>query len=180
MHALCAGRVLTLVLFISISISIRGNSSRAESTSSATGTFGLVGTWSPDCSLTRGVLRTTWAVPMLFGFPTVRTDYTTKDGDTISQISEIEGALRVTEDKIKLNIVIGRRAGPQPPVPWLPEEGDKWVSILFKLSGRYRVLSSGTADGKKISAKDGFVYRQSNGQFERTNALTPFNEKCLN
>jgi hypothetical protein len=118
---------------------------------------------------------------MLFGgFPTMRYNLTTKDGDTITQISEIEEAVRVTEDKIKLNIVIGKRAGPQPPGRWLPEEGEKWEVVLFKLSGRYRVLSGGTADGKKISAKDGFVYRQSNGQFERTAALTSFNEKCLN
>jgi hypothetical protein len=42
------------------------------------------------------------------------------------------------------------------------------------------VLSGGTADGKKISAKGSFAYRQSNGQFERTDTLTNFNEKCLN
>jgi hypothetical protein len=181
MLALCAGRVLTFVLFISISISIWGNYSHAESTSSAIKTFGLVGTWSLDCSLTRDVLRTTWAVPMLFGgFPSVTYNYTTKDGDTITQISEIEEALRVTEDKIKLIIVIGKRAGPQPLGSWLLEEGEKWEFVFFKLSGRYRVLSGGTVDGKKITAKDGFRYKHSNGQFERTDALTAFIEKCLN
>jgi hypothetical protein len=177
MLALCAGRVLAFVLFISVLISIRGNSSYAESTSSAMKTFGLVGTWSRDCSLTRDVLRTTWAVPMLFGgFPTMTYNYMTKDGDAITQISEIEEALRMTEDKIKLKIVVGKRAGPQPPGRWLPEEGEKWEAVLFKLSGKYRVLSGSTADGKKLSAKDGFVYRQSNGQFERTDGLTSFNE----
>ena len=184
MLALCAARILTFVLFISISISIWGNSSHAESTSSAIKTFGLVGTWSLDCSLTRGVVRTTWAVPMLFGgfsgFPTMTNEATTKDGHTITQISEIEEALRVTEDKIKLRTVIGKRAGPEPLGAWLPEEGERWEFVLFKLSGRYRVVSGGTADGKKISAKDGFSYRQSNGQFERTEKLTAFYEKCLN
>jgi hypothetical protein len=154
----------------------------AESTGAALRTFGIVGTWSNDCSRVRGFWRTTWEAPMLIGESAATNVYTNNDGETTTQIFTIEEATRVTEDKIKIISVAGKPSGPPPPPPyWLQEQGDTWESVLLKVGQRYRVILSASADGKKIRVKGGFAFRKlEDGTFENTNRQTGLIEKCLN
>ena len=157
------------------------NGAQAESTGAALRTFGIVGTWSSDCTQLRGLSRSTWDVPMLIGAPTVQVVYTTKEGETMTEISTIQEAARVTDDKIRIISAIGKRSGAQAPKWWLREEGDTWESILLKVGQRYRVLLSASTDAKKILVKGGIVFKKlEDGTFENTNQPTKLLEKCLN
>jgi hypothetical protein len=92
--AACPASVLSLIVAPSV---------RAESAGSVMTDFGLVGTWSPDCSLPLGKgIRTTFAVPT--AGPPMR--HTVVAGDRLhfeaTTDAEIVATVRTAQDRLRL------------------------------------------------------------------------------
>jgi hypothetical protein len=153
----------------------------AESASTAIKTFGLVGTWSGNCrAKVKGAFRSTWALSESFGDPTLKIIAMNDARINYEVLNEIREAARIADDYIKIILAITKISGQLPiALPWA--EGDIWEMVIMKIdNNKYRTLSSATLDEKKISIRDGFIYRQSDGRAEDTNVESGINERCSN
>src|SRR5437899_10876510 len=123
----------------------------AETAAAALQAFGLIGTWSPDCS---GPFRTIYATSA----STAATVRLTLHGREYAS-SEISEILDLSGDRIKWTSIIRTWSLPdQPDERWMPEPGEVWETGLAKLGGKIRPVHSQRRDGGKISVKDGFIY----------------------
>jgi hypothetical protein len=133
-------------------------SAHSESTKDALQEFGLLGTWSDDCSkdLTREAgQRETYAAPII-GAPTV----VMKTGDSkgvAAETMEISRAVRITDDKIEMTF-----------------DGDlmKGARMVYqKVGSKIRLLKTYAVPGAtQVLVKDGMI----------GNLPTLLLERCLN
>jgi hypothetical protein len=142
-----------------------GQTFGADSAGEAIAKFGLVGSWSIDCSKTPQQTcvpsvgcgaRTIYEVPPS-GPPKMRNLVgTLTPGQGISFETAIESAERIADDKLKLVSVQQGVPGQFSKVVWLRQPGERWETVLLKVGAKYKWLSHQRQDGSKIQAKDGF------------------------
>lgn len=157
-------RILLAVVIYSISCP-----AFAEDAKTALKEYGLVGTWSIDCSkdLTREYgSRITYSVPYLGA----ATFVSSANGATghMTQKSEVREAARITEDKIRVILVpIERNADDRAKMSTTPLE-----AIYEKVGSKLRAFESRTTDGA-------YVFFE-NGEDPKTGRPSPLLERCLN
>ena len=124
----------TVVIAASILIS---SSCFAQSISSVMKEYGVLGTWSLDCasSVEKGADRITFDAPT-FGSATI-TELTSGGRIIISNISEVRAAERITQDKIRLTVVLTKFHGSAGPLS-IPASDDreKPKQFLFEKIGQ--------------------------------------------
>jgi hypothetical protein len=145
-----------------------GQAIGAESAGEAIASFGLVGSWSIDCSKTPTQTcvpnvgcggRTIYEVSPT-GSPTIRNLVgTLVPGQGMSIETIIESAERIDDDRIKIISVQQGLPGQFSKVLWIRQPGERWETVLMKVGTKYRWLSHQRQDGAKIEAKDGFAVR---------------------
>jgi hypothetical protein len=145
-----------------------GQATGAESAGEAIASFGLIGSWSIDCSKTPTQTcipnvgcgaRTIYEVSPT-GSPRIRNLVgTLVPGQGISIETIIESAERIGDDRIKIVSVQQGTPGQFSKVMWIRQPGERWETLLTKVGAKYRWLSHQRQDGTKIEAKDGFAVR---------------------
>ena len=156
-------RLLGIVGLAGILVS---SSAVAESAKEAMQTFGMVGTWSLNCATSP--FRVVYAFPVS-GPPTLTSVFNGQE----TAISEVQEAVRATEEKIKVTYFI--KSTPQGTPVWGPLTGEIWEAVYEKIGNKFRPLSVKEKVGAKATARDGFYYVN-----QKTGGPTlPF-EKCLN
>jgi hypothetical protein len=173
---------------------LAGQATGAESAAEAMTAFGLLGSWSLDCSIPMTVCdkkgcgsRNVYEVGPS-GQP--RSRFVTGSpvpGQGVSIETEIQAAIRIADDKIKIISTQLQPAGMTlPTTPWWRAPGERWVYVLTKSGNKYRSISAQREDGKKIAVEDGFVVRpppdnkadQLPTSWMRTTRESPWYEKC--
>jgi hypothetical protein len=172
-----------------------GQAASEESASEAIRAFGLVGTWSTDCSKTPIAAcntkdgcgsRTTYEAPAsrppiiwnVAGTPT------TGQGRVFE--TTIDSAIRIGDDKIKLITTQQQPSGVT--LVWWRQPGERWEVVLIKVGNKYRTYSAQREDGMKVAAKEGFIvmppsdtkYNEMPTTWVRGDKETPSLEKCTN
>lgn len=169
----------TRFLFAGIFCLIWVSSAFAQSAIEAVQTFGLLGTWSTDCSLDvkQGSTRDTYAVSSLGTI--TRTNVIAQKNIIITYNYEIKSAARVTSDKIKITQVqtafaIGEYKGT--PKNNLPTE-----LVIGMKSAHIHVLSAHQMGQAHFDILNGIVCdpRALTEQCAPTGRPTYFLEKCL-
>jgi hypothetical protein len=174
---------------------LAGQAAGGESPAEAMKAFGLLGSWSLNCSIpmtacdkkgcgTRYIYEV-WPS----GQPRSRNvTGSTALGRGTSVEAEIQAATRIADDKIK---IISTQLQPygmtMPTLPWLRQPGERWEVVLIKSGNKYRALSARREDGGKIAAEDGFAVRpppdtkadQLPTSWIRSTQETPWIEKCM-
>jgi hypothetical protein len=176
---------------------LASQSAGAESAADAIADFGLVGVWSEDCSRDPIATcnpvqgcggRTIYDVPTS-GPPVVK--HIT--GSLVPGVGKnmeaiVETATRLTDDQLKITSVTQAVPEEISKVVWLRQPGERWESVLLKIGGdKYRVVSAQRDDGKKIFAKDGFLYlpppdtgaNQMPSRWVRSEREAPTLQRCL-
>jgi hypothetical protein len=135
--------------------------------------FGLIGTWSPDCSreitekcdLERGCpYRITFATHMLSA-PSRSVQMGSING-VVTRTGPIDTAVRLSDDKLKLTYIVPG----SPPKPgervakWAPLPSDDWMVVFVKAGSKIRLVESRSIDGRKLALRDGFIYQPKFGQ----------------
>jgi hypothetical protein len=175
--------VRMLCLTMGLAILMGAPLARAESSTEAIRAFGLVGTWSPDCSRdpTKPDMRTTYAAPEL-GAPTVILVFSTASGAsamTVMTKSEIKSAARIAEEKIQ---IVSVRVGAAMATGPFQSSTDSFPVeyVIQKFGDKRRTIDSHSLDGKRILIKDGFQYAPAgpSGEWHKTDRTTPLLEKC--
>jgi hypothetical protein len=152
-------RTLGIVLIVTLVAS----AAKAESTRSAMQEFGLLGTWSIDCSIDvkqgcgasrRCFGRVTYAAS-LWGAATREIVVPSLTGNEPSRFTvEITSASRVTADKIRIVYkAIGEPSGRAAYIS--PRVGEEWETILLKSGDKLKGWVSQRTDGGKISILNG-------------------------
>jgi hypothetical protein len=172
-----------------------GHAFGAETAGEAVANFGLIGSWSIDCSKAPQQTcvasvgcgaRTIYEVP-LPGPPKMRNLLgTLTPGQGISFETTIESAERIADDRLKIVSVQQGVPGQFSKVVWLRQPGERWETVLLKVGEKYKWLSHQRLDGAKIQAKDGFEVRPLAGTgYDRMPASwvtsdkpTPLFERC--
>ncbi len=171
-----------------------GQAVGAESTAEAIKAFGLVGIWSVDCSKAPMATcdksgcgaRTTYEVPPS-GPPMIKNVVGTLVPDVGKRFeTKIESATRIDDDKIKIMSIQQGVPGEISKLIWWRQPRELWETVLVKAGSRFRTYSAQREDGKKISAKDGFIVMPPAGtKFDEmpTNWVlgdkeTPLFERC--
>lgn len=139
-------------------LAMAGNGVSAESAKDALEVFGLVGTWSADCSkdLTKEAgSRKIYDVPAV-GAPGFSEIIRLNTGVTSKFKGEIQEATRITEDKIRLiykgsEITFSNGAKPG------ASEFDPVQTILEKVGQKVRVLDWRHADGSQTLIENGMI-----------------------
>jgi hypothetical protein len=164
-----------------------------ESASEAIRAFGLVGTWSTDCSKTPIATcntkdgcgsRTTYEAPAS-GPPiiwNVAGTPTTGQGRVFE--TTIDSATRIADDKIKLITTQQQPSGVT--LVWWRQPGERWEVVLVKAGNKYRTYSAQREDGMKVAAKEGFMvmppsdtkYNEMPTTWIRDNRETALFQKC--
>jgi hypothetical protein len=138
----------------------------AESAADAIKAFGLIGTWSVDC--TRDVraacdrttgcgARVTYLVspsgqPMISNIVGTRVA-----GQPRTVETTIEQATRIADDKLAITSI--QRTDSGVTVMWWRQPGEVWEIVLLKVGDKFRTFSAHREDGKKVSAEAGFEVR---------------------
>jgi hypothetical protein len=149
-----------------------GQAMAAESAAEAIRAFGLVGAWSQDCSRDPIATcdpksgcgsRTTYEITPS-GAPMIKNVVgTTVPGVGKSFEIMIDSATLAADGKIKITSTMLGVPGEINKLAWLRQPGERWETVLMKDRSKYRAVSAQSEDGKKIFAKDGFVYRPPPG-----------------
>jgi hypothetical protein len=166
----------------------------AESAADAIKAFGLIGTWSIDCS--RGVeeacntttgcgARTTYEVSPT-GQPMISNIVATLvAGHPRIFETTIEQATRIGDDKIAITSIQRTDSGVR--LMWWRQPGETWQIVLMKVGDKIRTYQARRDDGKKISVEDGFEVRVPPGthyydalpdRWVRSDKETPLFERC--
>ena len=160
----------------------------------AISSFGLIGSWSIDCSKppTQTCVpnvgcggRTIYEVSST-GSPQIRNlAGTITPGQSLNIETSIESAERVGDDKIKIVSVQQGVPGQFSKVVWLRQPGERWETVLLKVGPKYKWLSSQQLDGTKIQARDGFQvmppptrYDEMPTTWVTSDKPTPLFERC--
>ena len=167
-----------------------------ESAADAMKAFGMVGSWSVDCSKTPMATctktgcgsRTTYMVPSS-GSPRIKNEAGTLDPmHGIVFYTTIHSAIRIADDKIKIVSTWDNPSGNT--VMWWRQPGEVWEIVWLKVGDKFRTFSAHREDGKKILAEAGFevrppppppsskMYETLPTSWERMKQETPLFEKC--
>jgi hypothetical protein len=168
----------------------------AETTSDAMLAFGLVGSWSADCStdMTRPCVdidrcypRLTFIVP-LQGAPAEEVmSPSAVAGLVYKNKIAIDAVTQLSGDKIQITTTAAIQSGD--PATTLQARGETWETIYQKNGANLRVWSARQANGAKIAVRDGYRYEpdgdstSANGQvsqWRRTSEQTAALQKCVN
>jgi|SRR5581483_9121475 len=108
MRPVTAGLVFTILLV--------SGAARGESASDALKSFGLIGTWSPDCAkdpTKEPGMRVTYRVPLV-GPPTETVVWHAPNIIAEEVKWEVKSAVRITEDKLRVTSIFleGKQIGP--------------------------------------------------------------------
>lgn len=174
-----------------------GQAIGAESAADAIEAFGLVGVWSIDCSKAPIATcdpksgcgaRTTYEmppsrVPMIKNVVGTLIPGVGKSFETI-----IETATRIADDKLRITSVQVGVPGEVIKLAWFRQPGERWETVFVKAGSKYRVYSAQSEDGRKISARDGFMYAPPPDtkydaiptNWVRMEKETPLFERCPN
>jgi hypothetical protein len=174
---------------------LAGQAAGEESPAEAMKAFGLLGSWSLNCSIPMTVCdkkgcgsRNIYEV-----WPSGQSRSRTVNGSTVSGRgtsfeADIQSATRIADDKLK---IISTQLQPQgmtmPTLPWLRQPGERWEVVLIKSGNKYRTLSARREDGGKVAVEDGFAVRpppdtkpdQLPTSWIRTTQEAPWFEKCM-
>lgn len=157
-------------------------SAAAEDAAAVLKAFGLVGTWSIDCSK---LLAFTYEIPS-FGAPTVKT--VDETGELV-EVLRINQATRVAEEKIKLVNVVELPGTKSLKKAFITKVGEQWESVLEKAGSKLKLLLIQRMDGRKVFVRDGFRYapptsamrdEEEPASWVNTGVAAPLVEKCLN
>ena len=163
------GLRLPFLAVAALAISVHGASSPAfpESASAALEKFGLVGTWSDDCARdpAKDGGRLRFTVPLI-GAPRME-DPRTDDS------AEITSAVRVTEDKIKIQFVLpAKLKAPAPGEEVFKKEGNR-LRIWDRKNPLPGYENSGIRNGRWFGSAVGVPRGQTGGEASLL-------ERCLN
>jgi hypothetical protein len=165
----------------------------AESATDAIKAFGLIGTWSVDC--TRDVraacdkttgcgARVTYLVSPS-GQPMISNIVGTfVAGQPRTVETTIEQASRIADDKIAITSI--QRTASGVTLAWCRQPGEIWQIVLVKAGDKYRTYLAQREDGKKIAAENGFEVRPPPGtpydgmpdRWVRSDKATPWFARC--
>jgi hypothetical protein len=164
-----------LIEGVLLSLCLIGTSASAETTREALNNFGLVGTWSTDCSkdVEKQVgFRGTYTAPM-FG-PAVLVSMTRQaDNRTIFLKKEVERAVRITDEKIQVTLKpLETKINGADALHTEEILSTTFVFTFQKVGSKIRTIDSRSPDGKYISVEG--------GRFSNNGNMTPFLERCLN
>jgi len=174
-----------------------GQALAAESAADAIKAFGLIGIWSIDCSRDPIATcdpragcgsRTTYEITPSGAAMIKNVVGTIVPGVGKTFETRIESATLIGDDKIKMTSIMLGVPGETNKLAWLRQPGERWETVLLKVGGKYRGVSNQTEDGRKILAKDGFIYRPPLGtkpdeipsNWDRSDKQVPAFEKCAN
>jgi hypothetical protein len=155
-----------------IAVFLSTSSARAESMGSAISNFGLVGVWSSDCGFaltapchpkvgnsamivcaSREIFKAPWV-----GAPTRTIMNGSPNGHpVISQQETIDSATRVSGDELRITYKIQYR-GPAnyTHLAWVATNGDEWQVVYRKINSQLQIITSQSADGKKLAVVNGY------------------------
>lgn len=165
----------------------------AESATDAIKAFGLIGTWSVDC--TRDVraacdkttgcgARVTYLVSPS-GQPMISNIVGTfVAGQPRTVETTIEQASRIADDKIAITSI--QRTASGVTLAWYRQPGEIRQIVLVKAGDKYRTYLAQREDGKKIAAENGFEVRPPPGtpydgmpdRWVRSDKATPWFARC--
>src|ERR1043166_8039760 len=128
-------------------------SAGAEDAAAVLTAFGLVGTWSIDCSKPKP-LAFTYEIPSV-GAPTVTT--VDETGEVV-EVLRINQAIRVTEEKIKVVSVVEVPGTQSLKKVFITKVGEQWESVIEKAVSKLKFLLMQREDGRKVFVRDGFMY----------------------
>jgi hypothetical protein len=160
----------------------------AETSSDAMRAFGLIGSWSEDCStdmtrpcadLARCYPRLTFTVPLQGNpaeevmSPSAVAGLVYKSAIAIDSATQLPGG--------KIRIATTAAIDPADPTTTPQSRGETWETVYQKTGTSLRVWSAQNASGSKIAARDGYRYElASDGkQWRQTSQQTPSLDKCL-
>ena len=163
-----------LAVAVGVAACLAAGLAAAQSASEAFEAFGLVGTWSPDCS---GPIRVIYATQP-DGLATARVMIK----QTEIAASDIQSVVQLEAAQIKWTSIMRVWSLPdQPHRPWMPEAGEIWETVIEKLGSKIRPLQSIRQDGQKILVKDGLIYDSDEsviGGWRNTQKATVPLERC--
>lgn len=146
---------------------VAGEAASAEGAAEAIRAFGLIGTWSIDCSRDpiatcngeKGCgARTTYEVTSS-GQPMIKNVVgTLVPGAGKSFETVIEQASLLPNDKIRIISVQQGLPGEVSKLAWTRQPGERWETVLVKEGNGYRTFSAHSDDGKKIYVEDGLIH----------------------
>jgi hypothetical protein len=177
------GSIVACVILVCLS---GGRAVGEESTVQAITSFGLIGSWSVDCSkeptatcsLEKGCgARTTYEVSPS-GSPVMKYTVGEIAGQPRTSEFSIEQATPIADDRIRMVLI--QRTGRGSVFPW------RWEVVMLKEGNKFRTYSANREDRKRIAAEDGFAVTASPGtksdepstQWVRSDKPTPWLEKC--
>jgi hypothetical protein len=161
----------------------------AETSSDSMRAFGLIGSWSEDCStdmtrpcadVERCFPRLTFILP-LEGNPSEEVmSPSAVSGLVYKSAIAIDSAAQLPGGKIK--IATTAAVDPSDPVTTPQTKGETWETVYQKTGTSLRVWSAQNANGSKIAVRDGYRYEPASDgkQWRQTNQQTPALDKCLN
>jgi hypothetical protein len=189
------GKMKGVVLGLIAACLITGQAIGEENAANAIRTFGLIGSWSIDCTKTPTQTcvpnvgcgaRTIYEVSST-GSPTITNLVgTLVPGQSMSIETVVESAERIGDDGIRIVSVQQGVPGQFSKVTWIRQPGERWETVLMKVGPKYRWLSHQRQDGTKIEAKDGFAVRPPPGTkyneipttWVTSDKPTPLFERC--
>jgi hypothetical protein len=135
--------------------------------------FGLTGAWSWDCGKDlekEAANRILYAAPLVGGATLTSINRFANNHITFSKF-EIESAVRVTDEKLRLAISPTEVKVDGVDKPREGILGSRFLVTIEKVGSKIRTLDYRSPDGKFVTVEDG---RLQNG------TSTPLTEKCLN
>src|SRR4051794_21255261 len=132
------------------SIGLIVSSALGESTADAMRSFGLIGTWSADCSVDYNracitkdeclAARFTFSVPV-FGRPTREIVAPTIGGKPFRNSIEIKEANRITEDKIRIVTISSQEL--QGHAQYVsPVKGEEWETVYMRNGNKLKLWTA--------------------------------------
>jgi hypothetical protein len=144
---------------------------KAESTKDALASFGILGTWSSDCTkdpTREPVGRSTYSAPLV-GAATV--EQVRGDPDGFSIVGwDIESAARVAEDKIRIVIAMRSLKHSEPKMKMVLDP-EKHQIVIQKIGARTKTIDNRTSNAS-ILVEGGLI--------RANHSPTPLLERCLN
>jgi hypothetical protein len=159
----------------------------AESTSGALEGFGLIGAWSTDCSqdprdASKALASRTVFSDPTSGLPKSTTTIRLPNGVIIIDESEVQSAVRVTTDKIKITAVEIKAEDitDNKRIPLPADSSIVTTSILQKWHQKFRIFDQRKFDGTILIAKGQVLIDPTTQKPLHAYMAAPWYEKCLN
>ncbi len=158
-------------LAISILLCVITSPAVSESTADAVKIFGLIGTWSWDCAqkMDAGGQRVTFSSGF---FGSVKQ---TIVGATATAESEVQSAVRITEDKIKLTLGPASQTSSNSKRTF---PGREW--LIQKIGPKFKIIDSRDQDGKVFIQNGYLIDPKCIPNCPKDAIEAPVYERCLN